>query len=93
MASNENNVMHKMEEEVMVRKRLRLSDDDAGNDDSSDSLEVDEEEEKGEGEEETTEVEVSSKEMSTPSRISCRRSAPAALSLVTTHPQKSPTLR
>jgi hypothetical protein len=90
MASNENNGMHKMEEEVMVRKRLRLSDDDAGNDDSSDSLEVDEEEEEGE---ETTEVEVSSKETSTPSRISCRRSAPAASSLVTTHPRKSPTLR
>jgi hypothetical protein len=88
MASNENNGMHKMEEEVMVRKRLRLSDDDAGNDDSSDSLEVDEEEG-----EETTEVEVSSKETSTPSRISCRRSAPAASSLVTTHPRKSPTLR
>jgi hypothetical protein len=61
MASNDNNIKHKLEQEVeslTARKRLQLSNNDTGNDDSSDSPEEVMEEE--ETEEEEMEEEVSS---------------------------------
>jgi hypothetical protein len=64
MASNDNNGKRNLEEEVeslAVRKRLRLSDEDGGDDDSFNSLEEDTEEEEVEDE---TEEEVSLEESS-----------------------------
>jgi hypothetical protein len=68
MVNNDNNGKHKFEEEVeslIARQRLRLSDKDTGDNDTSDSLEEETEEEEEEEvvvEEETEEV-VSSEEM------------------------------